>query len=243
MRAIAGAALAAAALLLAGCGGKADARPPENYSLDGSSLPSLNSVVELDPDVRFSLEQDGEDNTEAYVYTGLSQAGQDTREYLEALETNWDCRVGSSLADASAPDYSAEEGQAVAVQETEDPDFLFVLRCQWKGDGCTIAPERVAASELDWPEESGVTLKEAVEYLQNLSPAQLGLAGSSMQEYTVFAQEGTAYLDDTPCLCLNVYRATDHQFAQSYLLTLPRMELYRLDRQTGEAFLLNGSVS
>ena len=243
MRAIAGAALVAAALLLAGCGGKADARPPENYTLDGSSLPSLNSVVELDPDVQFSREQDGEDGAESYVYSGLSQAGQDTQKYLETLEKDWDCRVGCSLTDGSAPDFSAEEGQAVAVQETDDPDTLFVLRCQWKEDSCTVIPEQTAASELDWPETDSVTLKQAVEYLQGMSPAQLGLTGSSMQEYTVFAQEGTVYLDDTPCLCLNVYRAKDHQFAQSYLLTLPGMELYQLDRQTGEAFPLNGSAS
>ena len=77
-----------------------------------------------------------------------------------------------------------------------------------------------------------------MQYMESLSPAYLGLSGSSMEQYTVIPQDGLVRLDEQACLCVNVYLSETHQFQQSYLLTLPALQVYSLDRTTGHATLL-----
>lgn len=237
------AALMAAVLLLSGCGDKTKTEPPQNYALGDSSLPSLNALVDLGTEYQFTLNRDEDSGEEEYVYTGLTDAGACAQEYTQTLESEWECRIGSSETDANPPDFFAEEGQALAVLDTEDPDSLFLVTIRWEASSCTVVPSLGASADLSWSQEEPITLKEAVEYMEGLTPSQLGLPGSSMKDYEVFAQEGTAFLNDEPCLCMNVYRTSDHQLAQSYLLTVPGLQVYRLDRQTGEAYPLDGSAS
>ena len=84
-----------------------------------------------------------------------------------------------------------------------------------------------------------MTLEEAVDYLRSFSPAALGLSGSDMSDYDIFSQDGLVFLNDQLCLCLNVYRLTDHQYQATYLLAGANNEIYRLDRETGEVYSLN----
>lgn len=224
------------------CGCQAgEIQPPEEYSLGGSSLPSLSSALLSGEDFVFSSVQEEESGQEQLVYSELADAGQIAGEYADLLAQDWDCQVGCSETDGSAPDFSADSGQALILLETEDPDSFFSLTLQWQEGQCTVIPQLLDASALDWSPPDPITLEQAVSYLENSTPAALGLPGESMEEYRVYAQEGTVLLDGRPCLCLNAYRAQDHQFQQSFLLTLPDMQLYQLDRDTGEATLLGGS--
>jgi hypothetical protein len=82
-----------------------------------------------------------------------------------------------------------------------------------------------------------LTLTNAVSYLQSMEPAELGLDGSSMTQYKIYAMDGTVFVDGSPCLKLKVCTAENEQgsvsIAGSYLLTSDKQHLYRLDEVQG----------
>ncbi len=225
------AALLVAVLLLTSCGGSKE--PPQAYTLGEDSLPSLTALVTLE-NVQFE-ETTGEDDAVTYVYSGLSSGGETAQAYANALESDYECTIATDSETSGAPDFAASSGQALAAQPLEDSDQLFLLTIQWEDTSCSVTPSLADADAMPQQEDQSVTLDQAVGVLENMSPSALGLPGSSMDEYLVYPQEGTVFLDDQPCLLLNVYSASTHQFQNSYLLTVPALEVYKLDRVTGEA--------
>lgn len=227
------AALLAAALLTA-CGGSEKEEPPQVYVVGEDSLPSLNALVTLDEDVQFqqTVGEDGE--TITYAYSGLTDGAQTAQDYADALEQDEECRIGADEATGGTADFSAASGQAVAVRSATDPEQMLVLTIQWEESSCSVTPTLAQAADLSWTQPEAITLEEAVAYMKGLSPSYLGLSGTTDQ-YNFIPQEGTALLDDQPCLCINAYLISTHQIEQSYLLTVPDMQVYRLDRQTGQA--------
>ncbi len=222
------------AVLLTACGGSQKEEPPQVYVLGEDSLPSLNALVTLEEDVQFeqSASEDGE--TITYRYSGITDTAQTAQDYTTALETDYECEIGAAEATGGEADFSAMPGQAVAIRTATDPEQVLVLTIQWDETSCSVTPSLAQAADLSWSQPEPITLEEAIAYMKSLSPSYLGLTGS-MDEYTVIPQEGIVHLDGTPCLCINIYLAQTHQFQHSYLLTLPDMEVYLLDRETGEA--------
>ena len=227
------AALLLAALLTA-CGSSEKQEPPQVYVVGEDSLPSLNALVTLDEGFQFqqSVGEDGE--TITYVYSGLSDGAGTAQAYTEALETDYECQIGADAQTGGTADFTAASGQAAAIRSATDPAQTFVLSIQWEESSCSVTPSLVQTADLSWPQPDTVTLEEAVAYVKSLSPAYLGLTGS-MDDYNVIPQDGIVMLDDRPCLCVNVYLAQTHQIQHSYLLTLPDLQVYLLDRTTGEA--------
>lgn len=220
-----------AVLLLTSCGGSIE--PPQEYTLGEDSLPSLTALVTLE-NVQFE-ESTGEDDAVTYVYSGLSSGGETAQEYTKALESDYECTIATDSETSGAPDFTASSGQALAAQQLEDSDQLFLLTIQWEDTSCSITPSLADADTMPQQEDQSITLDQAVSLLENMSPSALGLSGSSMDEYLIYPQEGTVLLDEQPCLLLNVYSASTHQFQNSYLLTVPALQVYKLDRATGEA--------
>ena len=228
--------LLAAALLLAGCGGGSDKEePPQNYSLGESSLPALSTLVTLGDDAQFGQTEDEDAGTVTYVYSQLTSGSQTAQDYTQALEEDYDCLILADQETGGTPDFSASSGQALAALETEDSDDVLLLTIQWEDTSCSVTPSQTAKEDLPQPQSESITLDEAVAYMKSLPPSYLGLSGSSMDQYTILPQDGTVMLDDKLCLCLNVYLTENHRFEQSYLLTVPELQVYRLDRETGEA--------
>lgn len=220
-----------AVLLLTACGGSKE--PPQEYTLEEEIIPSLTALVTLE-NVQFE-ETTGEDDAVTYVYSGLSNSGEIAKEYTQALESDQQCTIATDSETSGAPDFTASSGQALAAKELEDSEQLFLLTIQWEETSCSVTPSLADADAMPQPQEDqSITLDEATALLEAMSPSQLGLTGSSMSEYLVYPQEGTVLLDDQPCLLLNVYAATDHQYRGSYLLTVPARQVYKLDRATGE---------
>lgn len=225
-----------AVLLLTSCGGSKK-EPPAEYTLGEDSLPSLTALVTLD-DVKYE-ETTGEDDTVTYVYSQLSSGGETVEEYTKALESDYECTIATDSKTSGAPDFTASSGQALAAQQLEDSEQLFLLTIEWEDTSCSITPSLADADAMPKEEPQTITMDQAVKKLEGMTPSALGLTGSSMEEYLIYCQEGTVYLDNQPCLLLNAYAATDHQYRGSFLLTVPAMQIYKLDRATGEASPLN----
>lgn len=220
-----------AVLLLTSCGGSKE--PPQEYTLEEETIPSLTALVTLE-NVQCE-ESTGEDDAVTYVYSGLSNGGEIAEKYTQALESDQQCTIATDSETSGAPDFTASSGQALAAKELEDSDQLFLLTIQWDETSCSVTPSLADADAMPQPqEEQSITLDDATAFLEALSPSQLELSGSSMDEYLVYPQEGTVFLDDQPCLLLNVYTATDHQYQSSYLLTVPALQVYKLDRATDQ---------
>lgn len=242
--------LLSALVLLTGCGIGKTEDPPQAYQMGEASLPSLNALVSLDDGFTFEeikSEQDSSQSNSAetqevtYKYGGLTQANKIAEEYTTTLESDLDCTVAADQENGGTPDFSDNEGQAIAFCQIEDTDEDFLLTVEWGEDFCSVTPSMVAATDLSWTQPSEITLEEATAYFESMDPAELGLSESSMDQYTVFPQEGMVLLDGEPCLCMNVYLASTQRFEQSYLLKLPGFEIYRLNRASGEAVPLTQS--
>lgn len=220
-----------AALLLTACGSK---EPPQEYTVEEETIPSLTALVTLE-NVQFE-ETTGEDDAVTYVYSGLSNGGEIAKEYTQALESDQECTIATDSETTGAPDFTASSGQALAGKELEDSEQILLLTIQWEETSCSVTPSLADADAMPQEQaDQSITLEQATARLEAMTPAQLGLSGSSMAEYLVYPQEGTVLLDDQPCLLMNVYSAADHKFQGSYLLTVPAMQIYALDRATGEA--------
>lgn len=230
--------LLAGTLALTSC--SSPANPPLEYTVGQSSLPSINELVDLGENFQFaqSTEKNG---ISCYTYSSLSSGLQAAQNYAQALKDSWTCRVMSDIHTGADADFSSPTGQVVAVCKTSDPQQAFVLTIEWAETTCTVSPSLMQTSAITLTEStvSSVTLEEAVETLKSKTPQQLGLTGESMAEYLMFAQDGIVMLDNHACICVNVYLAETHRFQQSYLLTVPDLTIYQLDRTDGHAYALN----
>ena len=226
--------LLAVLLMLTACGGSPKEEPPQVYVIGEDSLPSLNALVTLADDISFTQSTGEDGETITYTYSGLEDSAKTAQEYATALESDYECSIGADETTGGTADFTAVPGQAVAICSATDPAQMLVLTIQWEETSCSVTPSLAQAADLSWSQPEAITLEEATAYVESLPASYLQLSGS-MDEYNVIPQEGTVHLDDKPCLCINIYLAATHQFQNSYLLTLPDMEVYLLNRETGEA--------
>lgn len=224
-----------AVLLLCACGGGKKETSPESYDVEGGSLPSLTALVTLE-DAEFESIT-GEEGAVTYRYSKLASGGETAQAYTEALESEQECTIAADENTPGAPDFSQESGQVLAGKQLEDSEQILLLTIQWEAESCSVTPSLAQADALPEEEQESMTLKEAVDVLHRSDPSVLGLSGS-MDEYLIYPQEGTVYLDGQPCLLLNVYSAADHSFENSYLLTISDRNIYQLDRESGQATML-----
>lgn len=229
-------ALAAATTLtvLVACGDKQ--LPPTAYAVGDDSLPSISEVVSLGEDFQWSVNED-DNGVRTYLYEGLSSGTEVVQDYAENLQETHQCTLltedTTARADSSA--LSAESGTVVAAKESDTADGLFQLSITWDDTTCSITPSFSEGAQLPQEEYTSMTLDEAVNYLRSFSPETLGLSEADMSAYNIFSEDGVVLLNGQPCLCLNVYRLADHQYEASYLLSGPDYQVYRLDRETGQA--------
>lgn len=225
-------------ILLSGCG---ESSLPEAYSVGEDSLPALTTLVTLDPEPQCTV-LTGEDGT-SYQYTELEEPAQAVTEYRTALETEYDCVALSAEGTPLSEDQDlAPEGELVLTKESDTGTGTFLLALSWNESACTAtpsveeeAPQEENASTVP-PSESTMTMQEVTKYFLSLPPARLELSGESLEGCDVFCENGLVLLDDSPCLCVNVYRSG--VILGSYLFDPVSRDVYHLDRSTGTARLL-----
>lgn len=242
--------LAAAVLLsMAACGKKdgdeagadgegAEAAPEliDEYLFGELSVPGLSSAS---PGAAV-------ETTVTYTYTGLSSPGGDVRDYVSLVtggengftvvdrdyviseQPEYDDAGSVLLAKAAPAGGNTDEAGGAAA-----PGQLMLIDISWAEDMCKIVT-RQAEGKISQPPEP-ITLREAQEYLESLSPARLGLEGESMDEYEVFTFDGAVIVDGRACVRMNVYNfEQSNEFMGCYLMSLDGRHLYRMDMTTQE---------
>ena len=222
-------------LMLTACGGSG-AESPVNYDYDtGDSLPSLSAAVALPEEMSFSEEEDKESGTVTYCYADLTDTGEYVSKYVDILESMYTCSVidaqGVLQTEQSV---SGDTGDIYVGAEAPGGGGVLQLHIVWDEASCSISPALLADQKITEPEpepssSSSLTLDEAIQFFQELSPATLGLDGSSMAAYEIYPDEGLVMVDNQPCIPVKVYGGAERRFAGSYLLSLDGSRLYQTD--------------
>lgn len=149
--------------------------------------------------------------------------------------------------ESAAPDSSAEPSQSPPPEESappvdEAPDMVLTVRITWsnaEGECVVTADEAEGKVTSPPPEEVPPTysigIRQAENQIRSMTPAELGLSGTSMADYEVFPQDVLEMVDDVAYIRLNIYDSVaPYAFVGSYLMGVDGEHLYRLDDSTGE---------
>ena len=123
-----------------------------------------------------------------------------------------------------------------------DPKVLTV-RISWSKAQCVVTADEAIGMVTSPPPKqhnSGASMgiMQAKDYLSSLPPADLGLEGTSMDQYEVTPIEGVVMVDDVACTRINVYNDNNpgqsNEFMGSYLVSIDGSHIYRLDPRTNQ---------
>lgn len=250
-------ALLAAAMLLgmAACGKKDE----EGDSAEvGDTAPTLVEAYPFGeqtvPGLTSSEPTAAVETVVTYSYTGLSSPGKAVDGYVSFMTNgeNGFKVVDKYFVMSDEPKYD-DEGSVLLAKTAEaagngqDPENsqqgkrLMLLDISWDENGCVIIT-REAEGEISKPPEP-MTMREAQQYLESLTPAELGLEGESMDDYDVFTFDGAMIVDGRACVRMNVYSLDNvqhsNEFMGCYLMSLDGRHLYQMDTATQEIVQLH----
>lgn len=144
------------------------------------------------------------------------------------------------LVNEERPELEDAEGALMLVRNSVVEGHLFQLVIGWSQANDNLAV-RVSAPEaaLHYPEperEPDVTsVSDHMEQIRSMTPAQLGLPGDSMDEYTIFPVDGMVKVNKQDCRRFNLYeRGTTGTIAGTYLLSVDGQHMYVLDPDTNK---------
>jgi hypothetical protein len=199
---------------------------PEEYELGEGTVVALlqqHNIVVTAEEVEGGV---------AYTYTGLVDPKNECAEYAQCLLTDEDpfVAVAEDFVPDAVPDFTQPEGNALYARASETSGMLSLIRLEWDEEKCVVTVY-TQEGEITTPEP--ITLAEALDYIKTLAPSQLGLDGTSMSEYEVYALDGSATVDGRPCLRLKVCSTNNASKTNlpvgTYLLTGDKRHLYSLD--------------
>lgn len=149
--------------------------------------------------------------------------------------------------ESAAPDSSAEPSQSPPPEESappvdEAPDMVLTVRITWSNaEGqCVVTADEAEGKVTSPPPEQqpggqSVGIRQAENQIRSMTPAELGLPGTSMADYEVFPQDVLEMVDDTAYIRLNIYDSVaPYSFVGSYLMGVDGEHLYQVDADTGE---------
>jgi hypothetical protein len=236
---------------LAGCGKKDDGADAETEVLEG--LPQEYGFEEEKVEAPVmegatAFTQEKVEGGAVYTYTGLTEPGQTSADYASALTEGEDpfSVVTSQFYLTDDPDYTQETGSVYLARDAAVEGSVCVLRLDWdlETQSCTVTTSTEEGQVTEPPPEpiggssgGSLTVAGAVDYVKSFTPTQLGLEGSSMEEYKVYAQDGSVYVDGMPCMKVKVCSVdSEQQFNRiegNYLITTDKLHMYSLDEAAG----------
>ena len=152
----------------------------------------------------------------------------------------------SPAADASASpgtDQNTDPSASPAPAE-EEKDMVLTVELTWS-EGTMVVVCDQAEGKVTSPRQNpnsmtpgaSMTMSEAVDYLYTLEPSALGLNGTSMDSYRIYALDGAVMVNNQPCMRLSIYSREGpdqtNEVAGIYLLTRDGAHLYQLDEAAG----------
>lgn len=235
--------------LLTGCKEKAPT-PPTAYTLGEDSAPSVDHLMEENSGKLASIEEPSKDEGGPYLYRydGVSRAAELVALYLDEMTGK---EQGFVLVEeehqvlSERPALEDELGLITLERNSTQEGQVFRIVLAWaqsafsvevsKAEGEVAAPVEQHA-ELSG-EDSIYTVTEQLDYLYSLPPERLGLTGSSMQEYNIYAQDGAVIVDGVPCRQFNVYLTRPPENTNviqgCYFLSADRKLLYQMNPVAG----------
>lgn len=226
------------ACLLGGCGGD-EAVLPETYDLGGQSITALSAPEGTEVK---------NDSPQIYTYTGLDNPGGTAKDYVSQLtsEENGFAIVDDQLVKTDAPDFSAAEGTVLLAKAGEEENQILTVRLDWSDGQCVITADTAEGAISEPAPPKSLTLDEAVDYINSLNPAVLGLDGSDMSQYNVYVMSGAVLVDQRPCMQIKIYDTDNPEQTNDlqgiYFLSGDGEHLYMLDQETHAVTELARSV-
>lgn len=187
-------------------------------------------------------EEPAEPTAVTYRYEGLSSPGTISTIYITLL-TAQDVgfsQVDEELTRIEEPEEPAvEAGSVQLAKNAPEEGKALSIQLVWTAELCTVTADLVDGRVKDPPPPvtpagpAALTADQALEYIQSLEPAALGLEGTSMEDYDLLLQDGSVLIDNNPCVRINAYRVNSqtgtNEIGGNYFLSLDGAHVYRLD--------------
>lgn len=138
-------------------------------------------------------------------------------------------------AEESAPQLA--DGTLLLAREASVEGRLFLVRLTWQAEkgACTV---EISCPQAAFPEEPIMNTGSAMDYVERMSPADLGLPGESMSEYHTYSQGGNVVIDGKVFRKFTVYSIDEvtntNDFVGVFVMSGNGRTIYREDQETGE---------
>ena len=153
---------------------------------------------------------------------------------------------GFSLVDAEyviqeeRPELEDAAGSLVlARNSTAQEGCVFQVSVGWSeaNDNLAIrvsAPAGKVYKPEPKPKPEAASLDEHMDQLMAMNPSELGLSGTSMDEYEIYAMGGFVKVDDLDCRRFTIYsRESPGSIAGIFLISSDKKHFFQLDQVTG----------
>lgn len=221
--------------------------PPSGNEVNPSNL-SANTGEEADGEADNEASEPEEVTAVTYRYEGFIDPHALAVSYAELMltEDSGFSFVNEELVrlkEEEFPDLEAASGKAFFARNAlaeEDQGKALTVELMWTESICRITLDTPEGRVKDPPPPpspvpsgaTGMTAVEAMDFFNSIDPADLGLSGSSMDDYTVYAMDGVVLIDGIPCMSMNVYqegRVGANEIAGQYFISSDGQHIYQLD--------------
>lgn len=181
------------------------------------------------------------DTRYTYIYE-LTNPAEVMNRYLDAVlggEQGFSL-VGEDyvILDEQRPELQDAEGVLILARPSVVEGHIFQLVIGWSQASANLAvrvsaPEGAVTKPEPEPEPEPTSVSEQMEQLRSMTPAELGLAGTSMDNYTIFPVDGFVTVNGQECRRFNLYPQGDTgSIAGTYFLSTDKQHVYVLDPNT-----------
>lgn len=215
----------------------------EAYTVGEDTVASLDTILEEGEGELLALRttpeksKAEEEGRRTYIYE-VSGAAAIVNRYLDLTLSS---EQGFSLVDETylvqedRPELADEEGALMIAKASVVEGRVFQLAIGWSQENDMLAV-RVSTPEgqLHKPEKAEepkpASLSEQMATLQEMTPSQLALSGSSMSEYDIYPVEGFVTIDGMLCRRFNIYeQGSTGGLSGIIFLSGDQKHVYRMD--------------
>lgn len=236
---------------------------PENYEVGEETVkavePLLPDGVQAEKDVRVRYTYTGmtDAGAEASAYVSILKDEKFSvvnEEFIRTDAPDFETPEGSVLmarnmekkeAAAAGADQNEDKDKDAAASPApaeEQKDMVLTVELVWTQGTLTVTCDQAEGKVTSPPREetnvtpgASMTMWEAEDFLRGLEPSVLGLDGTSMESYYIYAMDGAVLVNGQPCMRLNIYsrdgNGQTNEVAGIYLMSRDGQHLYILDEE------------
>lgn len=235
---------------------------PESFGVGDETVIGVDPVnpdgvqAELDPRISYTYTGMSDAGAEAEAYAANLKTEKFSvvdAEFVRTDEPDYTTPEGTvllarNIAKKEDPAAASADGNADSsappVPVEEQKDMVLTVELTWSEGTMVVVCDQAEGKVTSPPQEqismtpgASMTMSEAVDYLYTLDPSVLGLSGTSMDSYRIYALDGAVMVNNQLCMRLNIYSREGpeqtNEVAGIYLLTRDGAHLYQLDEAAG----------